>query len=295
MVNRNHPVTGWFLTYPRCDLSTGNLFDHLCTLGSVKEYVIAHELHEDGGNHLHAYVRYDVGIKPRDMACFDVGDYHGNYQSARSPKAVVKYCTKEDDYITNIDIKSYLSKKGKVTAAILREKTAARALEDGDISFMQVRQYKLARLEVSLQPYTHTDVRGVWIWGPPGIGKSRAVREKFPELYDKSQNKWWDGYEGQDTVLLDDFDDRKSCLGHYLKRWMDRYSCQGEVKGGTLHLKHHRFIVTSNYSIAECFEDDTMATAIRRRCTVIHYETVCDDIWSYVPGPFSPNFNHEGV
>jgi len=43
------------------------------------------------------------------------------------------------------------------------------------------------------------------------------------------------------------------CLSHYLKIWMDKYSCKGEVKGGTTALNHDHFVVTSNYSIKDLF------------------------------------------
>ncbi len=45
-------------------------------------------------------------------------------------------------------------------------------------------------------------------------------------------------------------------LGHYLKIWADKWACTGEVKGGTVPLNHHRFIVTSNYSINEIYGPD---------------------------------------
>jgi hypothetical protein len=115
----------------------------------------------------------------------------------------------------------------------------------------------------------YTDVKGHWYWGPPGTGKSHKARADYPNSYLKSQNKWWDGYQGQPTVIIDDLD--TDCLAHHLKIWADKYSCSGEVKGGTVPLQHTALIVTSNYAIEQLFKDEIMAAAIRRRFKVTHF------------------------
>lgn len=59
-----------------------------------------------------------------------------------------------------------------------------------------------------------------WLVGDPGVGKSRYVKAFRP--YIKPSSKWWDGYNGQSDVLIDDFEiDAISYMGHNLKLWGD--------------------------------------------------------------------------
>lgn len=119
-------------------------------------------------------------------------------------------------------------------------------------------------------PHESESCRGVWIYGPPGSGKSHYARHHYPKAFSKAQSKWWDGYTGQRNVVLDDLD--SNCLGHLLKIWADRYGCYGEVKGATVPLRHEKFIVTSNYLPRDLWEQPTLLQAIRRRFIFIRLE-----------------------
>lgn len=247
-------ISQWFLTYPQCEATKEQLLEHVKTVDTVVHYLIASELHEDGGKHLHAYLKFEKGILKTKFKIFDFLDYHGNYQPCRSCKNVIKYCKKDGNYICNFDIDLYLQKKGKISASTIKTKSVKDVIESGEIHFTQARAFVFAK-GCLMEPYSSDDVRGIWFYGPPGTGKTHLARELFPNAYIKAQNKWYDGYCGEGAIILDDYD----CIGltHLLKIWADKWSCSGEVKGGKIPLNHRWFVVTSNYTIREIVERET--------------------------------------
>jgi len=81
------------------------------------------------------------------------------------------------------------------------------------------------------------------IVGPTGTGKSTyAAAQEDP--YFKQNSGWWDGYDGQTTVVLDDFygwlkyDD--------MLRLMDRYPLLVQTKGGQRQFLARKLLITSN-------------------------------------------------
>lgn len=110
-----------------------------------------------------------------------------------------------------------------------------------------------------------------WLCGSAGTGKTRWAYDNNPNLYVKNINKWWDGYNLEDTVLLDDWDPRHEMLTQHLKIWADRYVFRGETKGSSMLCRPKRIIVTSNFTIEECFSKPEDVEAIKRRFKVKHF------------------------
>jgi len=105
-------------------------------------------------------------------------------------------------------------------------------------------------------------------YGPTGTGKSHRAFEEAQGAYVKNPNiKWWDGYQGEENVIIDEFSGLIDIT--YLLRWIDRYPCMVEIKGGAIVLKAKRFIITSNIHPDNWYPNATPAHrgALQRRIT----------------------------
>lgn len=266
------------------------------TGSQIKKYIIARELHQDGNPHLHLYLRFEPKLDSLNNRVLDFlatdsnaqdgsREYHANIQSARNVKKTIHYCVKDGNYLfwpvsfadeIAIAKQTTIKKNTLIGKRLMTAERVTDLLEEFPELMMNLKRtvenHALYNL-LKAKPYTHTDVRGVWIWGDPGTGKSHAVRTACDQdIFLKAQNKWWCGYQNQRNVLLDDFDQSGKCLGHYLKIWADKWSCDGEIKGATIHLTHHRFFITSNYHPSMIWkqeEDPALLSAIERRFQII--------------------------
>lgn len=114
-----------------------------------------------------------------------------------------------------------------------------------------------------------------WWYGPTGTGKSRKLWRDHPVHYAKQLNKWWDGYDGEEVVAIEEWAPKNECTASLLKIWADRYPFPAEVKGEKLNrIRPKKLIVLSNYSIEQCFTNVEDLEPIKRRFAVIHFPPV---------------------
>lgn len=145
-------------------------------------------------------------------------------------------------------IQLYDSVKAGKTNLELLEEDARIARYAKEISYMR---FALA------EPLSDRQLQGVRVivsYGPTGTGKTYAAINNIANGNDyyiaecpstKNGKLWFDGYENQKTLILDDFDS-DYCTLAFLKRILDKYKLKVEVKGGHRWAVWTTVVITSN-------------------------------------------------
>lgn len=257
-ITRETIAKGWFCTWPQCAVKKEDALDMLMPLG-LDEYVIAEEEHLDGSPHLHAFLKLNKRVR-WSATRFDLGEYHGNYQPAKSWRAVQEYCKKDGDYISNIDLKAARQKQSKMKKEDLLKDPEA-LMDSGKLNPMQLCSFlkNSAAYKMLLQQKRKPPVempekkRHFWIWGPSNTGKTTWLRNKMQEgeWFQMPTNNDWNGYSGEENLYIDEY------KGQLTVQELNRI-CDGgakvNTKGGTTMLSWTPIVyVLSNFSPEVCY------------------------------------------
>lgn len=112
-------------------------------------------------------------------------------------------------------------------------------------------------------------------WGDAGSGKTREAFAKDPGLYmvsltARGGSVWFDGYDGEEAILIDDF---YGGAIHYpmLLRLLDRYRFKLPVKGSSTWKSWKRVYITSNKHPREWYPDGLTNALARRIKETVHF------------------------
>lgn len=248
-------------------------------------YIYGKEVGESGTAHLQAYVCLHKKAKLTALKKL-WPTAHLEIMRAKDPRAAADYCKKDGNYIEYGEVP--LPQTAAASAAKseiwreTKELAEANRLDDIDpeiyikhyATLKRIRSDKRNRSIPKDLEWGDGHTPNEWIYGPTGTGKSMHARSRNEGYYLKMNNKWWESYEGEKCILIEDVGKSHEWMGDFLKIWADRYGFRGEIKQDSIVLRPEKIIVTSNYHPQELWPDPNIHEPLLRRFRLRHFETL---------------------
>lgn len=236
---------------------------------SCKYLVVGKEVGENGTPHLQGYIEFNNAV-------------HFNSLKKKLPRAHMEkrmgnakqasdYCKKDGDFFE----KGEISQQGKRTDI----DNICELISDGNSNkdiiktcpsaFFKFHKHISVFRSNLLEPRNFKPMVSIF-FGTSGTGKTRAAVECFKDesyyMWGPEQTKWWDGYEGQKKVIMDEF--RGQLPLGYILRLLDRYQMKVELKGSMCEFVADEIIITSpchpRLWYAQLEQENVLAQLLRR-------------------------------
>lgn len=188
-----------------------------------------------------------------------------------SPQDNIAYCKKGGDWIEDgvAPIKGRRTDLEELYAQAKAKRKFKDVIEDNP-NFIRYEPY-FKRMKDLNSDYDSYVKKEVYIyWGATGTGKTRKAYADYPGLYRVSSYKWFDGYDGEETVLFDEFRPDNMHF-HQLLELTDGYGIRKEVKGGFTYFNPKVILFTSNDDPRRWYTDTDMAPFFRRVTKIHHF------------------------
>lgn len=192
-------------------------------------------------------------------------------EKARAAEAARKYAEKDGELVINIcrTRQGRRTDLEKVAEMVTSGASLREVAEEYPVVFMKmsrgIRELQTVLAEGAAQRFR--DVKVYTIVGPTGIGKTRYVYDhhSFADIYSltvENGRLWFDGYQGQSVLLIDEFRTGKFQISDML-RLLDGYPMRLPVKGGSAYAAWTTVYITSNQPVSDWFQDAHGALARR--------------------------------
>lgn len=216
------------------------------------------EVGAQGTPHLQGYVYFQnpvrmVGCKAALVALSDDTAKGAHLEVARGTAQQNRdYCTKVDTRVEGPFEYGVIPKQGSRSDLGAIKDLIDSGASEADVAEQYFGQY--VRYHNGFRQYRSVTARKrdwktkvVVHYGSTGLGKTfRAHKLGGEKLYIKDcENKWWERYQGEEQVLLDEFDGATLSINRF-KQLGDRGAANVEVKGGSVSWCAKTLYITSN-------------------------------------------------
>lgn len=228
---------------------------------SYSYLIIGKEVGSNGTPHLQGYIEWG---NPKRFSTLKNLNPRIHWENRKgSAEQAAKYCMKDGDYIE----RGERSQQGKrtdldIACEMIIDKTPMKDIAIANPSTYVKYHKGLEKLKFIIQEDRTEAPKVFWRWGKSGVGKTRYCVDKHPDHYIKDGTPWWDGYEHQEAIIIDDF------CGLWpfrdLLRLLDRYAYQGQVKGGYVKINSPYIYITCEYHPTHFWSGNELDQVMRR-------------------------------
>lgn len=236
---------------------------------------------KSGRLHVQGYAEYDKMMTLKQVKNHLGQDVHLE-KRAGSQEQAINYCTKTESRVKDYEPFS-IGKKAqqgertdlKKSAKLIEEGWSVEDIikQDGNM-LRYIKHLKEYKAMIDKPRDRNEEVIVEVIVGEPGTGKTRYVYDKEPDLFvmpeTQNSNVWFDGYQGQEAVLFDDF--YGGIKYSSILRLLDRYPLKVPVKGGFVQWKPKRIYITSNQHPDKWYKIKDIKALKRRISKISNFE-----------------------
>lgn len=262
---RNYPFTAWDMGLFSADLSIDK---------SITYLVLGKEIcPTTKKEHLQGFVMFRNPVANPKKCLMKMGFSKSIHieNMISNPISCMEYCLKDGDFLefgtrpsgqgrrSDLDnVKSIIKTGGKMKDVIDKS---------SNYQSLKMGEFLLKYLE---KPRPIAPIKVLWLYGDSGTGKTKYVYDKFgTEVFRPVNEKWWEGYDGEKVVLLDDFRP-DFCSFVRLLQFTDIYPFKVECKGGSRHVQYDTIVITAPTDYKTMWSSETKENLLqlKRRITM---------------------------
>lgn len=204
--------------------------------------IVGNEIGENNTPHLQIYAEFANGVTFKRVRAWFTRPPHIEARMGTRDQARA-YSMKENNYIERGEWR--IQGERNDLDAVRQQ-----ALDGGLQAVTRTRNAQQIRVAEKFLEYNEEErdwaPEVIWIWGAPGIGKSRQAAEIAGDrhTYHKDTTKWWSKYDAHEVVIINEFRDSMWEL-RFMLQLLDRYPFRVEYKGGFREMLARTIIITS--------------------------------------------------
>lgn len=260
------------LTYPQFDIAPimfQEAFVELCEKSNLEIHYMCIALedhHETEGKHIHCYVEFENVVITRHADFFDIAGKHPNIEIVKcTPYKTVAYVMKDCNFIEYHQERRPICPFEKMSKSeknrFILEHDLKNLVDDGVINILTLPRMSKAIREYKqlTQIKSRKHIKISWFYGPTGTGKTYTAHDLMQDKYGDNywvwngNFQWFDGYEGQKGVIIDDFR-RQEIKFNFMLQLLQAYRFRVPIKGGFVNWIPEWIIITCPVDSREAWQ-----------------------------------------